>query len=261
MKKKYQFFISSTFTDLIDERLEIIQTILRTENIPLVMEAFPAADKKQMDLIKGIIDQSDFYIVLVGGRYGSIDPESGKSYTELEYDYAVSRGIPILAFLKTDESITKNQKDTEQEKQEAEQQLINEKAQVDYLKGDVNIVVATIAFGMGIDKPDVRWVIHADPPNSFDELVQQWGRASRDGKHADAYLIYVPQTLNSALWLVSKTTPNPERLRIKVEKLRNFHSFCRSRICRRKQILAYFGEVYSQSNCQSCDICLKGSKK
>ena len=118
MKKKYQFFISSTYADLIDERLEIIQTILRTENIPLVMEAFPAADKKQMDLIKEIIDQSDFYIVLVGGRYGSIDPESGKSYTELEYDYAVSRGIPILAFLKTDDSITKNQMDTEQEKQE-----------------------------------------------------------------------------------------------------------------------------------------------
>lgn len=136
-----------------------------------------------------------------------------------------------------------------------------EKAQVDYLKGDVNIVVATIAFGMGIDKPNVRWVIHADPPNSFDELVQQWGRASRDGEHADAYLIYIPQTLNSALWLVSKTTPNPERLRIKVEKLRNFHSFCRSRICRRKQILAYFGETYSQANCKSCDVCLGGSKK
>lgn len=117
MKKKYQFFISSTYADLIDERLEIIQTILRTENIPLGMEAFPAADKKQMDLIKEIIDQSDFYIVLVGGRYGSIDPETGKSYTELEYDYAVSRGIPILAFLKTDDSITKNQMDTERKKQ------------------------------------------------------------------------------------------------------------------------------------------------
>ena len=118
MKKKYQFFISSTYADLIDERLEIIQTILRTENIPLGMEAFPAADKKQMDLIRGIIDQSDFYIVLVGGRYGSIDPESGKSYTELEYDYAVSRGIPILAFLKTDDSITKDKMDTEPKKQE-----------------------------------------------------------------------------------------------------------------------------------------------
>ena len=115
---------------------------------------------------------------------------------------------------------------------------------------------------MGIDKANVRWVIHADPPNSFDDLVQQWGRASRDGQHADAYLIYDPKTLNSALWLIGRTTSNPERVHIKVTKLRNFHAFCRSTVCRRKQILAYFGETYGKSNCESCDICLgKSSKK
>lgn len=137
-----------------------------------------------------------------------------------------------------------------------------EKAQDDYLKGNVNIVCATIAFGMGIDKANVRWVIHADPPNSFDDLVQQWGRASRDGQHADAYLIYDPKTLNSALWLIGRTTSNPERVHIKVTKLRNFHAFCRSTVCRRKQILSYFGETYGKASCESCDICLgKSSKK
>lgn len=131
-----------------------------------------------------------------------------------------------------------------------------DKVQSAYLNGEINIICATIAFGMGIDKSNVRWVIHADPPNSFDDLVQQWGRASRDGKHADAYLIYTPQTLNSAIWLVSKTTVNPERRYIKIEKLKQFHAFCRAKLCRRKQILFYFGEEYSKDNCESCDICL-----
>jgi ATP-dependent DNA helicase RecQ len=131
-----------------------------------------------------------------------------------------------------------------------------EKAQEDYLSGEVNIVCATIAFGMGIDKPNIRWVIHADPPNSFDDLAQQWGRASRDGEHADAYLIYNPKTLNSALWLLSKTTSSPERLQIKISKLKEFHAFCRSKTCRRRQVLGYFGEVYDKGNCKSCDICL-----
>lgn len=101
MDRRYQVFISSTFTDLIDERKEVIQALLELDCLPAGMEMFPAADDDQWTLIKKVIDQSDFYVVVVGGRYGSMS-EQGMSYTEMEYDYAVARGIPILGFVHAD---------------------------------------------------------------------------------------------------------------------------------------------------------------
>lgn len=101
MDRRYQVFVSSTFTDLIDERREVIQALLELDCLPAGMEMFPAADDDQWTLIKKVIDQSDFYVVVVGGRYGSVS-EQGMSYTEMEYDYAKSRGIPILGFIHAD---------------------------------------------------------------------------------------------------------------------------------------------------------------
>lgn len=98
MQKKYQVFVSSTYSDLKDERRAIIQTIMEMDCIPSGMEAFPAADEEQMSFIKRVIDDCDYYIIVIGGRYGSID-EVGVSYTEKEYDYAVSLGMTVLAFV------------------------------------------------------------------------------------------------------------------------------------------------------------------
>ncbi|SDL77359.1 DUF4062 domain-containing protein [Arthrobacter sp. ok362] len=101
MDRRYQVFISSTFTDLVDERREVIQALLELDCLPAGMEMFPAADEDQWTLIKKVIDQSDFYVVVVGGRYGSMS-ELGMSYTEMEYDYAVGQGIPVLGFVHAD---------------------------------------------------------------------------------------------------------------------------------------------------------------
>lgn len=101
MDRRYQVFISSTFTDLIDERREVIQALLELDCLPAGMEMFPAANEDQWTLIKKVIDQSDFYVVVVGGRYGSMS-ELGMSYTEMEYDYAVEHGIPVLGFVHDD---------------------------------------------------------------------------------------------------------------------------------------------------------------
>ena len=131
-----------------------------------------------------------------------------------------------------------------------------EKAQEDYSNGVVKIVCATVAFGMGIDIPCVRFVIHVDPPHTFDDYSQQTGRCSRDGERADAFLIYVPETLRKATWLISQTTKNPDRLQIKLTKLRKFHAFCKSDRCLRTQLLEYFNEKYPKKNCGSCNICL-----
>lgn len=97
-QKKYQVFISSTYMDLIEERRKIVDVILTAGCIPVGMENFVATDKDQLNVIKRIIDLCDYYVLIIGGRYGSIDAETGKSYTELEYEYAVEKEIPVLAF-------------------------------------------------------------------------------------------------------------------------------------------------------------------
>jgi hypothetical protein len=98
MDKRYQIFISSTYADLKEERRAVIQTIIELDCIPAGMELFPAADEEQLAFIKRVIDDCDYYLLIIGGRYGSVD-ESGISYTEQEYDYAVSRGLKVIALL------------------------------------------------------------------------------------------------------------------------------------------------------------------
>lgn len=102
MDKKYQIFISSTYTDLVDERKLVQDTILSMYHFPVGMELFSAADEDQWDVIKDTIDSSDYYVLILAHRYGSViqsGPDKGISYTEKEYRYAKSQGIPILAFI------------------------------------------------------------------------------------------------------------------------------------------------------------------
>ncbi|WP_191565975.1 DUF4062 domain-containing protein [Metabacillus idriensis] len=97
MKKKLQVFISSTFKDLIEERQSAVEAVLSSGHIPAGMELFKAGDESQKETIKRWIDESDVYLLILGGRYGSIEPVSGKSYTHWEYDYAEEVGIPRFA--------------------------------------------------------------------------------------------------------------------------------------------------------------------
>ena len=114
MEKRYQIFISSTFSDLKDERKKVMQTIMSLDCIPAGMELFPAMDEEQFEFIKSIIDDCDYYILIVGARYGSMD-DNGVSYTEKEYEYAVSKGVPVLAFLHHDiSSIPMNKADLDE---------------------------------------------------------------------------------------------------------------------------------------------------
>ena len=91
MDRKYQVFISSTYTDLVEERKKAVNILLMADCIPAGMEAFVAADLEQFEVIKKVIDLCDYYVLIIGKRYGSIDPVSGISYTEMEYDYAISK--------------------------------------------------------------------------------------------------------------------------------------------------------------------------
>jgi len=101
LKRRYQVFVSSTYEDLKEERQNVIQALLETKCIPLGMELFPAASVEQWELIKRVIDECDYYIVIVAGRYGSLN-EDGKSFTEMEFDYALKVSKPILGFCHKD---------------------------------------------------------------------------------------------------------------------------------------------------------------
>lgn len=98
MNKRYQVFISSTYQDLSEERLEVIKALLELDCMPVGMEYFPAASEDSWSYISGLIEQCDYYIVVVGGRYGSLTPE-GISFTQKEYEFALSKSIPTIAFL------------------------------------------------------------------------------------------------------------------------------------------------------------------
>lgn len=98
MDKRYQVFISSTYADLQQERQRVIQTLMEMDCIPSGMELFPAADEEQWEFIKRVIDDCDYYLLIIGGRYGSTTNE-GISYTEKEFDYAIDKGIKVIALL------------------------------------------------------------------------------------------------------------------------------------------------------------------
>src|SRR6266404_6669305 len=98
MDKRYQVFVSSTYADLKEERQKVIRTVMEMDCIPAGMELFPAADEEQFQFIKRVIDDCDYYLLIIGGRYGSITAE-GISYTEKEYDYAVSKGLKVIALI------------------------------------------------------------------------------------------------------------------------------------------------------------------
>ena len=99
--KFYQVFVSSTFEDLHDERLSVMHSLLELNCIPTGMELFPAADDEQWEYIKRVIDQCDYYLLIIAGRYGSVAP-TGLSYTEMEYRYALGQKKPIISFLHKD---------------------------------------------------------------------------------------------------------------------------------------------------------------
>jgi len=108
LQKKFQVFISSTFTDLINERQQAVKAVLNANHIPAGMELFKANNIDQMNVIKKWIDNSDVFMLILGGRYGSLDADSQKSYTHLEYEYALEKKMPIFTLILNDSVIKEN---------------------------------------------------------------------------------------------------------------------------------------------------------
>lgn len=184
MNKKLQVFISSTYTDLIEERQAAVQSILDAGHIPAGMELFKAG-KSQMKTIQKWIDESDVYMLILGGRYGSIEEESGLSYTELEYRYALSKEMPVFAVVLNDSFLSTKAafkgKDTIYEKDNVDKY----KTFYEYVKTKV------VKFVANIDQ--ISSNIHSHLNNIIDDPEYNligWVRSSNNSSDSDENTTY-----------------------------------------------------------------------
>lgn len=150
--KKLQVFVSSTFTDLIEERQAAVEAILSSGHIPAGMELFAAGDESQMTVIERWIDESDVYLLILGGRYGSIDKKTGKSYTQLEYEYALAKKKPMFSVVIKESALD--------EKVKTVGRKVLEEEKPKELKDFRNVVASSYIVKFWEDKKDIKLAIH-----------------------------------------------------------------------------------------------------
>src|SRR5699024_1528809 len=122
-----------------------------------------------------------------------------------------------------------------------------------FIRDETDIIVATIAFGMGIDKPDVRFVIHHDMPKNIESYYQQIGRAGRDGLQSDCLFLFSYGDASKIRYFIEQKAEDEQQ--IAEQHLQKLMEFVETHQCRRIKLLAYFGEQFTQENCGMCDFC------
>ena len=198
MDKRYQVFLSSTYNDLSEQRAAVIQIILGLDHLPAGMEMFPAANEDQWTLIKRAIDESDYYIVVVGGRYGSMNAD-GISYTEREYDYAIETKTPVLGFLHKDpdkiESGKTDQNDEAREKLAEFRKKVEGKP-VKYFTSAAELgdLVATSLVQLTKTEPGIGWVrgdkaMTVEIEREIIDLRERLAKANADNESAQRALV------------------------------------------------------------------------
>jgi len=187
-KRRLQVFISSTYTDLVKERQAAVQAVLEAGHIPAGMELFSAGNESQLTTIRHWIDESDIYMLILGVRYGSIEPTSGKSYTQVEYEYALERGKSLFAIYLNDRSfeervstlaytlVAEDRKSYEEFRRKVKSKICEEFG--DARDVTISVLKALSRFERSPELADAGWVRTTDVPDSS-ELLQENARLSR----------------------------------------------------------------------------------
>ena len=209
-KRKFSIFISSTYEDLKEERQALMGVALENNFIPVGMEQFHAAPASQWDVITKMIDECDFYLLVIGGRYGAIDEDAGISYTEKEYRYAKSKGLPVLVLIKDSSVITESEQDTGDKKydkytkmrmlEEFRNRVKNDGNTVDFFT-DINSLKykASPTFSNAINYVDdnAGWVRYRDVADIINEKVGVQNKANVElGEHQQKALEEMKEMLS-----------------------------------------------------------------
>lgn len=205
MDKRYTVFVSSTFKDLVDARWAVARALMRLNLIPLGMENFTASDKGQWEIIKKTIDLSDYYVLILGNCYGSIDPETGISYTEKEYRYALGQGIPCLTFVSKDVPLKPEHRepDAHREKLDTFRAEASAGRMVDFwtTADELTGKVATALVMEQMETPRPGWVRN---PHTSPEVAEELARLSRRNAELEALILGTEQKITQLDVFVGK---------------------------------------------------------
>lgn len=207
MNKKLQVFISSTYIDLIEERQAAVQAVLDAGHIPAGMELFKAGNTSQLETIYKWIDNSDVYMLILGGRYGSIEEKTGKSYTQLEYEYAIDKGLPVFSVVLRDDFLKRKSDILGEER-------TIEKSNISQYNNFKNLVMSKIVREVS-DCKDIMLAVHTTLKDFMEEYkFVGWVRSNSTELNADLL-----RQINDMSNLISDLKKEKDRLRQELDDL------------------------------------------